>query len=121
MPRDWDTGLCSFSENCSKCKCRSVEAGSYPDLKPRATGCLGLWCPCVVYSQNKTRCEHMRREGVPLYAEERKWCTGDCISYALLSLCCFAWPLQVSITFNRTNGTAHLFTRPRTERKFVTF
>ncbi|KAF6756443.1 hypothetical protein DFP72DRAFT_1044995 [Ephemerocybe angulata] len=56
--------------------------------------CLGFTCPCVVYAQNKQRCEDIHNSGVSPDGSPRI-CSADCASYAALSLCCFAWPLQI--------------------------
>lgn len=75
--RVWSSGLSGFCDGgWSKC-------------------CLGMSCPCILYSRNKERSDHMRDEGMPL-EEPPGTCTSDCMAYAVLSLLCFAWPLQIS-------------------------
>ena len=60
-------------------------------------GCLSLWCPCFVYARNKARLgQSKRRRDDPEFHAIPESCSAvDCLTYTVLSLICFAWPLHV--------------------------
>jgi len=68
------------------------------------TFCLGWWCPCIVFSQNKSRLEHLNRNGTP-HPQGGEAMGGDCLTYGGLAVCCgLGWILQIgtrSATRNR--------------------
>jgi len=62
--------------------------------------CLfGHFCPCILYSKNKTRMQHLAETGAP-HPEGGEAVGIDCAIYCGLTVCTgFAWILQ---GFNRT-------------------
>ncbi|KAF8526559.1 PLAC8 family-domain-containing protein [Hysterangium stoloniferum] len=59
------------------------------------------WCfPCVVYSQNKSRYEHLEQKGFP-HPSSGDSISGDCFLYACLTgCCCLGSLLQMSTRGN---------------------
>ena len=59
-------------------------------------GCVAWFCPCIVYSKNKHRLEHLTQKGFPDPEQGGECCTGDCMIHAAIT-CCFGagWILQV--------------------------
>ncbi|KAF8885346.1 PLAC8 family-domain-containing protein [Infundibulicybe gibba] len=77
--REWSTGLCDcMDENCGTC-------------------CLAMWCPCIVYGQNKSRFEYLSSHDSPDPSGGGSCCSGDCgLHGCLTSFCAFGWALQIS-------------------------
>jgi len=48
---------------------------------------VAWWLPCVIYGQNKTRLEHLERQGYP-HPEGGEACGGDCFTHGALTVCC---------------------------------
>lgn len=62
--RDWSHGLC--------------------DCCGDAATCVFAWCcPCMVYSQNKSRLQHLAQQGTP-HPKGGEMFGGDCAIHALL-------------------------------------
>ncbi|PVG00811.1 PLAC8-domain-containing protein [Serendipita vermifera] len=74
--REWSNGLCSCFGDCLTC-------------------IVAAWCPCIVFSQNKTRLQHMETQGYP-HPEGGESCGSDCMLHCLLTACLGAgWILQI--------------------------
>ncbi|KAF8524477.1 PLAC8-domain-containing protein [Gautieria morchelliformis] len=73
--REWSNGFCSCCDDCGTCF-------------------LSAFCPCIVYSQNKSRVEHLERQGYP-HPDGGASCTGDCCVHCLLAGFGFGWVLQM--------------------------
>ncbi|ETW76056.1 hypothetical protein HETIRDRAFT_390466 [Heterobasidion irregulare TC 32-1] len=73
--RGWSHGICSCFGDCGTC-------------------CLSFWCPCIAYSQNKHRLEHLEQHGAP-HPEGGESCTGDCAIHTLLNCFGCGWVLQI--------------------------
>ncbi|KAN0139504.1 PLAC8 family domain containing protein, partial [Lactarius tabidus] len=78
--RDWSHGLFSCTEDCGLC-------------------CYATCCPCIVYTKNKQRLQHLQSHSTPLPGRGER-CTADCSIYGLLILPGYAWVLLIA---NRAN------------------
>jgi Cys-rich protein (TIGR01571 family) len=58
-------------------------------------GCWATWCPCVVYSKNKQRLEHLRNRGTPLPGGGERLTDNTYIHGALTACGGHGWVLQV--------------------------
>ncbi|TFK17997.1 PLAC8-domain-containing protein [Coprinopsis marcescibilis] len=66
--------------------------GCFGDMK---TCCLATWCPCLAYSRNKRRFEHLETHGIP-DPERDAVCGGDGWVYSLVEFACdLGWVLQM--------------------------
>jgi len=75
--REWSNGLCDYFGACGTC-------------------CLGAWCPCILFSKNKSRLQHLERDGTP-EPHGGEGVGADCMIYCCLtSLTGFGWVLQIS-------------------------
>jgi len=60
------------------------------------TVCMkSTFCPCVIYSQNKTRLDHLEREGRP-HPDGGDSCGTDCLIYYCLGSINWSWLLQMA-------------------------
>ncbi|KAF8589183.1 PLAC8-domain-containing protein [Ramaria rubella] len=76
--REWSNGLCDCCGDCGTC-------------------CIAWFCPCIVYSQNKSRIEHLEKWGFP-HPSGGKSCSGDCCIHCLLTGCGgWGWILQMGV------------------------
>ncbi|KAH8980663.1 PLAC8-domain-containing protein [Lactarius akahatsu] len=73
--RDWSFDLFDCTSACGLC-------------------CLAAWCPCVVYSKNKQRLQHLQTRGTPLPSGGERY-DGNCCIYGSLLITRFAWILQI--------------------------
>jgi len=55
---------------------------------------ISICCPCITYSRNKSRLEHIRNEGTP-HPEGGDPFTQDTIIFGALAYCGFGWLLQM--------------------------
>lgn len=60
-------------------------------------GCVSWFCPCIVYSQNKSRLRHLETRGYP-HPSGGDSCTGDCCLHACLLSLGWACLIQVSVS-----------------------
>ena len=90
--RDWSFGLFDCTHECGLCMSSSLRFDLVKFRSP--AGCSAFWCPCVVYSKNKQRLDHLQNSGTPLPdgGESRN---ADCLMYACLNRRGFGWVLQV--------------------------
>lgn len=92
--REWSNGLFDCCDDAGTCKSLIF---SYEFLYSTyfIVGVLAWCCPCVVYSQNKRRLEHLSQKGYP--DPEHGGCSsGDCFVHGLITGCCgLGWILQV--------------------------
>jgi hypothetical protein len=58
-------------------------------------GCWAAWCPCVVYSKNKQRLEHLRNRGTPLPGGGERLTDHTYIHGILTAIGGHGWILQV--------------------------
>ena len=56
--------------------------------------CLSFWCPCVTYSRNKHRFDHLNTRGTP-NPEQLAFCNTGCALHGLLTFWGFSWVMQV--------------------------
>lgn len=56
--------------------------------------CLSLWCPCVVYSQNRAKIHHLAAHGRALPKNAKDLCSQMCWTYACLTSLGSCWILQ---------------------------
>ncbi|KAH8116155.1 PLAC8-domain-containing protein [Phellopilus nigrolimitatus] len=73
--RDWSFGFCDCFGDFGTC-------------------CLGCLCPCIVYSQVKTRLSHLERTGQH-HPEGGDSFASDCFVHGLLDCCGMGWVLQI--------------------------
>jgi len=74
---------------------REWSYGVFDCFSDASTFVLGWFCPCVVFSQNKTRLEHLDRTGTP-HPAGGDGLGGDCVTYGALAVCCgLGWVLQI--------------------------
>ena len=93
--RDWSFGLCDFTDECGLCMSTALAKISYNLAESLSLeGCWAAWCPCVVYSKNKQRLEHLQNYGTPLPGGGERY-NDDCTIHGLLALTGYAWVLQV--------------------------
>jgi len=74
--REWSYPLCSCKDDLGTC-------------------CLAAWCPCMVYSQNKVRLEHLTKYNSPEPGRNTGTCSSDCAIHACLIAVSYAWVLQM--------------------------
>ena len=90
--RDWSHDLFSCTDEC--CLCMSTQFSCILVDLISPAGCWAVWCPCVVYSKNKQRLEHLQNNGTPLPGGGERF-HADCSIHGLLVLTGYAWVLQV--------------------------
>ncbi|KDQ60390.1 hypothetical protein JAAARDRAFT_125936 [Jaapia argillacea MUCL 33604] len=73
--REWSNGIC----------------GCFGDV---GTCLISWWCPCLVYSQNKSRVEYLEQNGRP-HPDGGDMCGTDCCCYACLLYFGCGWVLQM--------------------------
>ncbi|KAG8858124.1 hypothetical protein FRB91_010341 [Serendipita sp. 411] len=74
--REWTNGICDCFGDILTC-------------------CIASWCPCIVYSQNRSRYEHLEQRGYP-HPSGGDACSSDCFLHGLLTGCCgLGWVLQI--------------------------
>lgn len=64
------------------------------------TSTIGLvaWCfPCVIYSKNLKRYEHLNTKGIPDPENGGGIFNGDCVTHGCLTLCGCGWVMQVGL------------------------
>ena len=59
--------------------------------------CPAIFCPCFVYSGNRTRLRHLAEHGHP-HMTRGDHCTCSCLGYAFACLLCLGWFPQVCQT-----------------------
>lgn len=64
-------------------------------LTGRALGAIACCVPCIVYGQNKTRMEHLHRNGGTPHPSGGEMFGGDCMVHGLLTCIGLGWVLQV--------------------------
>ena len=98
--RDWSTDLCLFCDhNLGTCESSILFSrrkwGIVDAHKILFPGCKALWCPCIVYGQNKARIEYLYEEG-KVHPTRGGTFSGDCAIHACLTtFCLFGWAIQV--------------------------
>ncbi|KAH8981350.1 PLAC8 family-domain-containing protein [Lactarius hatsudake] len=78
--RDWSFGLFDCTSECGLC-------------------CWATWCPCVVYSKDKQRFQHLQIRGTPLPGGGERF-NDTCCIYGCLLPTGYAWVLNID---TRTN------------------
>jgi len=73
--RDWSFGLCDCLSRCGTC-------------------CWSVWCPCVVYSNNRQRLHSLQHQGTPVPRGGESLGAYCCI-YFVLGCCGLNWVLQM--------------------------
>ncbi|KAH9052690.1 PLAC8 family-domain-containing protein [Lactarius vividus] len=73
--RDWSHDLFDCTSACGLC-------------------CWAAWCPCVVYTKNKQRLQHLQTRGTPLPGGGERYDSNCCI-YGCLVIPGYAWILQI--------------------------
>ncbi|BGP11858.1 hypothetical protein JCM10049v2_007778 [Rhodotorula toruloides] len=77
QPRDWSTGVCG---------CLDGDFGGF---------CLSCWCPCIVYSQYKSRLDHLKATGRAMPPEQVETFGTPGVLWLALNCCAgFAWILD---------------------------
>lgn len=61
----------------------------------RYLGFLACFCPCLVYSQNKRRLEHLTKYETPEPMRNAGMCSSDCAIHGALTFLSYNWVLQV--------------------------
>ena len=93
--RDWSHGLFDYTDECGLCMSTSLVNSVVLLTDPISlSGCWSTWCPCVVYTKNKQRLEHLQSRGTPLVGGGEAL-DGGCCLYACLGYFGCAFALQV--------------------------
>ncbi|KAH9007362.1 PLAC8 family-domain-containing protein [Lactarius deliciosus] len=94
--RDWSFDLFDCTSACDICMLISSSVKrSYKLADPVSlTGCWAAWCPCVVYSKNKQRLQHLQTRGTHLPSGGETY-DGNCCIYGSLLIPGYAWILQI--------------------------
>ncbi|KAH9052688.1 hypothetical protein EDB87DRAFT_1656266 [Lactarius vividus] len=71
-----------------------VELCCIPADPVSLAGCWATWCPCVVYSKNKQRFQHLQIRGTPLPSGGERF-NDTCCIYGCLIPTGYAWVLNV--------------------------
>lgn len=92
--REFSNGLCGCFDACGTCAYFHPRL-CFVCLTLHITGCLAWCCPCITYGQNKTRLDHLQRNGYP-HPDGGESCGVDCLVHgALMCLGGWGWILQV--------------------------
>jgi len=78
--------------------------------------CWSTWCPCIVFTKNKQRVQHLQSRGTPLPGGGEP-VDGTCALYACLGMCGYGWVLQVG---NRSDIRARYSVRGGTASDCLT-
>jgi len=79
--RDWSNGLCDYFGVCGTC-------------------CLSCWCPCITYSRNKHRYDHLNTQGSPDPERGGGYCNPDCAIHGMLTFVGYSFVMQFMLRGN---------------------
>ena len=107
----------------------------WDDIHLRCPGCWACWCPCLLYSRNRRRLDHLNIQGYPDPRRDENVISADSWLYAAVKVVCpkglalsgehfYFTPHAFPSTSNRTISPTdwsdeHFFRRLTPERIFV--